>query len=201
VAFDEAWAAFRAGSPPVGAVVVDAGGLVVATGRSRRGEHTAPANHLSGSRVAHAEINALAQLDVDQHVGHELLTTLRPCFLCAAALAISHVPHVSFAGDDPMWRFVDGMGDAHPVLAERWYTVSGPMPGPLGTWAALLPLVERLARKPSGTRVDEYLAWAPGLVALAQDLVADGRWRDLLALDHDAALDSLWGELLAAAVA
>jgi tRNA(Arg) A34 adenosine deaminase TadA len=198
-AFLEAWEAFRSGSPPVGAVVVDAAGVVVASGRSRRGDSEAPANQLFGSRLAHAEVNALAQLGVDQHRGHELLTTLRPCFLCAAALAMSHVPHVSFAGDDPMWRFVEGLGDTHPVLGERWYTASGPMAGPLGTWATLLPLVERLARKPSGTRVDEYLARAPGLVALAQDLVASDRVADLLAMGHDDALASLWDDLVKAA--
>ncbi len=40
--FRLAWESFRAGSVPVGAVLVDAGGAVVATGRNRRGEPTGP---------------------------------------------------------------------------------------------------------------------------------------------------------------
>jgi tRNA(Arg) A34 adenosine deaminase TadA len=66
-AFELAWQAYVAGSPPVGAVVVDGDGTVVARGRSRRAERHAPANQLAGSRLAHAELNALAALPTDQH--------------------------------------------------------------------------------------------------------------------------------------
>jgi tRNA(Arg) A34 adenosine deaminase TadA len=197
-AFLEAWASFQAGSPPVGAVIVDEDGVIIATGRSRRGEHDAPRNHLAGSRLAHAEVNALAQLEVDQHVGLRMLTTLRPCFLCGAALAMSHVTQVAYAGDDPMWRFVDAIGDHHPVLRDRWYTSSGPMHGPLGAWATLLPLLERLARNPSGTRVEEFLASTPGLVALAEKIHASDQLADLLELDLDHALAALWDDLVLA---
>ena len=70
-AFELAWESYRAGSPPVGAVVLGPDGAVVARGRSRRSEGagSAPPNHLAGSRLAHAEINALAQLPVDHHAG------------------------------------------------------------------------------------------------------------------------------------
>jgi tRNA(adenine34) deaminase len=68
-AFELAWESFVAGSPPVGAVVVAPDGSVVARGRSRRSESMAPHNQLAGSRLAHAEVNALAQLSPDQHDG------------------------------------------------------------------------------------------------------------------------------------
>jgi tRNA(adenine34) deaminase len=76
-AFGLAWESLHAGSPPVGAVVVNSYGEVVARGGSRRAEREAPPNHLAGSRLAHAEVNALAQLNVDQHDDHELYVTPR----------------------------------------------------------------------------------------------------------------------------
>jgi tRNA(adenine34) deaminase len=60
--FELAWEAFRAGSRPVGAVLVDATGRPVATGRNRSQEPAGPPGQLAGTAIAHAEINALAQL-------------------------------------------------------------------------------------------------------------------------------------------
>ena len=57
-----AWTAFGAGSVPVGAVLLDAEGVVVATGRNRMYEREAPAPQLANSQLAHAEVNALVAL-------------------------------------------------------------------------------------------------------------------------------------------
>src|SRR2546425_13270824 len=105
-AFELAWESYRAGSPPVGAVVLGPDGAVVARGRSRRSEGagSAPPNHLAGSRLVHAEINALAQLPVDHHPGHELYVTLGSCLLCWAGIRIAPVPPVHFAGPGPQGR-------------------------------------------------------------------------------------------------
>ncbi len=61
-ALELAWQAFCAGTTPVGAVVLNAEGIVVAEARGRRYETAAPPGQLAGSHVAHAEVNALAQL-------------------------------------------------------------------------------------------------------------------------------------------
>lgn len=194
-AFQLAWEGFLAGSPPVGAVVVGPDGSVVARGRSRRAEAGGPPNQLAGSRLAHAEVNALAQLPVDLHAGLRLLVTLEPCVLCAAAVATAHVPQVSFAGEDPMWRFVGDLRDFHPVLTQRWFTTDGPMTGPLGAWASLLPLIERLGRDPTGVRIDEYRATTPALFELAHTLIADGAVDDLRTRTLDDALGQIWPDL------
>lgn len=193
--FELAWQAFRQGSPPVGAVVTDADGRIVARGRSRRAETAAPPSQLAGSRLAHAEVNALAQLAPDQHDGHVLYSTLEPCLLCSAAMSIAHVRRVRFAGPDPMWRFVNELPGSHLPLEERWYTAEGPMPGPLGAWATLLPLVERLQRRPDGRRIEELERTSPALVRLAQRLVDEGTAAEMRDLSLDAALRSLWDEI------
>ncbi|MGW2833173.1 deaminase [Streptomyces sp. NPDC001286] len=84
--FELAWEAFRAGSRPVGAVLYDAGGRVVAAGRNRAQEAQAPRGQLAGTAIAHAEISALAQLPAGRRRdGHRLHTTLEPCLLCSGS--------------------------------------------------------------------------------------------------------------------
>ena len=174
-ALELAWESFQAGSPPVGAVVVDGNGEVIARGRSRRGENEAPPNQLAGSRLAHAEVNALAQLSIDQYGGLTLYATLEPCFLCAAAVAMSHVPLVRFAGADPMWRFVQILPENHAELRDRWPRVEGPLSGPTGAFASLLPILDRIGRNPHGLRVEEYERWRPDLVDLARGITGTGQ--------------------------
>jgi hypothetical protein len=51
-AMELAWDSFRASTTPVGAVVVDGSGTVVATGRGRRYEAAGPPDELAGSRTS-----------------------------------------------------------------------------------------------------------------------------------------------------
>jgi tRNA(adenine34) deaminase len=195
-AFELAWEGLLAGSPPVGAVVVDPAGQVIARGRSRRHEATAPAGELAGSRLAHAEVNALAALPVDSTEDIWLLVTLEPCYLCTAAAAISHVSGVWFAGSDPMWRFLEDIATFHPELQRRDYERRGPMPGPIGAWATLLPLIERVRRNPTGTRIDASATVGSELVDYARDLVASHGATQLMVMPLDAAVTSIWPDLV-----
>ena len=194
-AFALAWEAYQAGSPPVGAVVVGPDSRVVARGRSRRAERSGPPNQLYGSRLAHAEVNALAQLDVDQHTRCRLYVTLEPCLLCWAAISIARIPEVCFAGEDPMWRFLGDLGDSHAALADRRFTTVGPLAGLLGAWSSLLPLVDRLLRDPTGIRVDHFRTSLPALAELADRLVSDGRAKSMTEMTMSQALASVWDDL------
>lgn len=190
-AFGLAWEAFVAGSPPVGAVVVAPDGTVVARGRSRRAEASSPANQLAGSRIAHAEVNALAQLRPDQHDGYRLYTTLEPCFLCTAATAVAHIREVHFAGEDPKWHFTNDLHEFHPTLRDRWFRTYGPLEGPLGELAILLPLIDRVDRHPDGYGMEVYRAARPDLVDLATELVTQRRDRALRQLPLDEGISAL----------
>src|SRR5258708_10811498 len=77
--------AYKAGSLPIGAVVVDPAGSIVGRGRNRIVETTVTdqsrANCLFGHRLAHAEVNALVSMDHAAVQAREcvLYTTLEPC--------------------------------------------------------------------------------------------------------------------------
>jgi tRNA(adenine34) deaminase len=97
LALQEAAAAADAGDVPVGAVVLDGTGAVVAVGRNRR--------ELDGDPTAHAEVVAIRaaaaangswRLD-----GATVVATLEPCPMCAGALLAARVARLVFGAADP----------------------------------------------------------------------------------------------------
>jgi hypothetical protein len=64
-AFELAWESYRADTVPVGAVIIDGGGRVVATGSNSIHATSRVGQRLLGSRLAHAELNALLELPLE----------------------------------------------------------------------------------------------------------------------------------------
>lgn len=121
--FEGAWEAFLAGTIPVGAAVGSADGAIVARGRNRIFDP--PGHGLSGSRLAHAEVDALAKLPTSaRYRDHVLYSTLEPCLLCVAATLHATVGRIEYAAADPFGGGCAGTIDtAHwrrsaPVIAE-----------------------------------------------------------------------------------
>ena len=96
VAFTEAEAAARRGEVPVGAVVTDGSGRIIAQAGNRTLELKDP--------TAHAEL--LAIREAAQVVGSERLTgcdlyvTLEPCVMCAGAISFARIRRLYFAASD-----------------------------------------------------------------------------------------------------
>ena len=93
----EARAAAARGVVPVGAVLCDPQGQVVATAGNRTRELSDP--------TAHAEIltirAACAAAGSERLPGHDLWVTLEPCPMCASALSFARIRHVYFGASDP----------------------------------------------------------------------------------------------------
>ena len=101
---DEAWAAYCAGSVPIGAVVADCDGRILSRGRNRIFDRAPTERALWGTRLAHAEMNALAPLD-PREVNLEacvLYTTTEPCPMCTGAIRMCHIGEVRYASRDTM---------------------------------------------------------------------------------------------------
>jgi tRNA(Arg) A34 adenosine deaminase TadA len=96
-ALDEARAAALRGEVPVGAVVVDPSGRIVARAGNRTRECADP--------TAHAEILALraacAAAGSERLPGHALYVTLEPCPMCAAAIGFARIARLVFGAADP----------------------------------------------------------------------------------------------------
>lgn len=175
----------RAGSIPVGAALVDPTGQIIATGRNRRRDSTAPPGQLVGSAIAHAEMNALATLPPGHYGEYTLYTTLEPCLLCTSALRISRIGTVRYAAADRVW---DGVSDIPSVLKPRavrhWTNRAGPMGGVLARWAGAMHAYWFLENDPEVLDGPEPLA-EPHLVEIARKLVELGVFNDK---SHDEAL-------------
>lgn len=96
IAFAEAEAAARRGEVPVGAVVVDASGQVIARAGNRTLELKDP--------TAHAELLAIRQaaqaLGSERLTGCDLYVTLEPCAMCAGAISFARIRRLYFAASD-----------------------------------------------------------------------------------------------------
>jgi tRNA(adenine34) deaminase len=106
-ALAEAEAAAVGGDVPVGAVVLDPGGAVVARGRNRR--------EADGDPTAHAELVAIRsaasaagrwRLD-----GMTLVVTLEPCTMCAGAVVAAGLGRLVYGAPDPRAGAVGSLWD------------------------------------------------------------------------------------------
>jgi tRNA(adenine34) deaminase len=97
LALAEAEAAAARGEVPVGAVLVDGEGCVLAAAGNRVEADQDP--------TAHAEMLVLragaARLGAKQLPDCDLYVTLEPCAMCAAAIALAHLRRLYFGAYDP----------------------------------------------------------------------------------------------------
>lgn len=96
-ALDEARAAAARGEVPVGAVITDASGAIIAAAGNRTRELADP--------TAHAELLAIraacAVIGSERLIGCTLTVTLEPCAMCAAAIAAARVERLVYGASDP----------------------------------------------------------------------------------------------------
>ncbi len=91
-ALAEARAALVTADVPIGAVVVDEAGAVIATGRNRREADQDPTAHAEVLALrAAAAVRGTWRLD-----GCTLVVTLEPCTMCAGAAVLSRVTRLVF---------------------------------------------------------------------------------------------------------
>ena len=169
-AFEQAWESFQEeGSLPIGAVLADGSGAIVGRGRNRQAGPALP-GQLGGTRIAHAEVNALATLPLGDFPGHVLYSTLEPCFMCTMALRFSHVGTVRFAAPDELWYGVEQFPGLNHHLARRWPARQAAGDGPWPELSRLLMLLSALERN-AVTALDDYTEARPALAGLARRLV------------------------------
>lgn len=115
LALAEAELALTTGDVPVGAVILDADGSVLAHGRNEREKHRDP--------TAHAEVVAIrraAEARGDwQLTDTTLVVTLEPCVLCAGAILAARIPRVVFGAWDEK---AGAAGSVYDLLRDRRLT-------------------------------------------------------------------------------
>ncbi|MEN6542483.1 nucleoside deaminase [Parvibaculum sp.] len=171
----QAWLACRAHSLPIGAVLADRTGRVIAGGHNLRlSDHSA--HPLAGSAVAHAEIITLGAVKHKSGLNNYVLyTTLEPCPMCAGAIRMAGIGRVCFASRDP---FAGGMNlfDTSHFMRGHPCEIEPPKSALLEELLIAL-LVERLiklAPQGVGQSVSRWSEVSPRAVAFGQWLAQRG---------------------------
>ncbi len=114
------------GEVPVGAVVLDRSGAVIASGGNER--------EMTGDVAAHAEIVAMRRAAEALGQGWRLpgctlVVTLEPCVMCAGAIVAARLERVVYGAFDPKAGAVTSLWDLlrDPRLLHRPLVVSGVM--------------------------------------------------------------------------
>ena len=149
VCVELAWEAYRARSLPIGAVVADADGRLLVSGRNRIHESSGPADAVFGHSLAHAELNALLSFDHDANDPRAcvLYTTTEPCPLCAGAMGMTGIAQLRYASREP-WAGSAAMFETVPYLRRRSVRVLGPEDGRLEMVLVTLQVERFLRLKP-----------------------------------------------------
>jgi tRNA(adenine34) deaminase len=117
LALDQARLAAMHGDVPVGAVVIDQAGTILASAGNER--------EIRHDPTAHAELLALReasrQLRSWRLTGLTLVVTLEPCTMCAGALVLARIARLVFGAFDPKAGAVSSLFDVvrDPRLSHR----------------------------------------------------------------------------------
>lgn len=182
-AVEQAWLACKAGSLPIGAVVVNREGGVVARGYNQRLASQPGAHPLAGSAIAHAEIVALGSIKYHRPLQHlALYSTTEPCPMCHGAIWMAGMGELHFASRDP-YLGATGSFAQLPFAARANCRVYGPESTELEKLLVVL-LIERLL-KLSGARfsIDAWRSVSEDVESEARRLHAQGLIDKLIAED------------------
>ena len=106
-ALAEAEAAVATGDVPVGAVVLDDAGTVVARGRNRREADSDPTAHAESSPSGRRR-GPIGGWRLD---GLTLVVTLEPCTMCAGAITAARLSRLVYGAADPRAGAVGSLWD------------------------------------------------------------------------------------------
>jgi len=101
-AFKQAWESYKRDTIPIGAVIVDSNGNIVAVGRNQIFDIRST-NLLAGTYMAHAEMTAMMQLKDNDHPEvntYSLYTTMEPCPMCFGTMVMMGIRNLHYAARD-----------------------------------------------------------------------------------------------------
>lgn len=192
---EEAWLAYGSGSTPIGAVITDATGQIIARGRNRIYDVVGDGHHLHGHDLAHAEVNALVTVDytgLDRQTC-ALYTTTEPCPLCVGAFYMSGLRELRYASRESWAGSVNLLGTI-PYLQRKRIRLFGPDDPDLEALIVAMHIEFIYQRDGFERRMqwvqDTWLATSPQGVQLGDALFASGELRRFAAA-HLSASDAI----------
>ena len=179
ICLEESWDGFCAKTHPIGAAVFSQEGTLLSRARNHCRD-AAPQGQIGHHDLAHAEVNALLQIDrskIDTHTC-VLYTAVEPCPLCMGAIYMAGVRDIRYAARDSYAGSTNLLGTT-PYLSLKPVRARGPIPE-LEDILIILLTVQYLGYDAAdGTQrfllvYDDWNAIAPGAVARGIQLHKSG---------------------------
>ena len=179
------WEAYCDDCIPIAAVITDVDGIILARGRNRIcSKRTTPQGFRSGNKLAHAEVEALNNLDYDSVERHSciLYTSTEPCPMCLGTLYMSGLRTLHYASRDPYAGSVNLLGTT-PYLSVKAIQTFEPTSPELENIIMALYVEKELHDLNGNVHGHVVLkAWrqvVPRGVALGENLYQTGKLRQL----------------------
>ncbi len=170
LAFAQAWAAYQDGCCPVGALLLDPAGAVVAQARNRvRASHTR-SRELADTKIAHAALNALVQIPTaTEHIPTSLYLTFEPCQMCLGATVLYRIQHVHFGSAD-FFAGATALTKEPPAIAELGPRIHGPLNNSVCDLFLHLYIAYHAWQSPAGPIAQAYALREPAVYSRANSL-------------------------------
>jgi tRNA(Arg) A34 adenosine deaminase TadA len=177
-AMELAWKSLAGGTIGVGSVITDPDGKFIARGRNRVYDQPGGDGILQGNRLAHAEMNALAEVPTNESLADcTLWSTQQPCVLCTAASVMCFVGTVRFLAADPFFAGIERMPELNEFLDRYWPNYEGPTADDRWAVAAMLfQLYAAAANNPSGEVMEANRRVEPETASLIEQIVRERTW-------------------------
>jgi tRNA(adenine34) deaminase len=177
-AMELAWRSLSGGTIGVGSVITDSDGNIVARGRNRVYDSPGGDGILQGNRLAHAEMNALAEIATDYSLADcTLWSTQQPCVLCSSAAVMCFVGTVRFLAADPFFAGIERMPELNEFLDRYWPSYEGPTSDDRWAVAAmLLQLFAAASKNPTGEVMETSHRLEPETALLIEKIVRERIW-------------------------
>lgn len=202
-AMELAWQSLVSGTIGVGSVITDPDGKIVARGRNRVYDPPGGDGILQGNRLAHAEMNALAEVPTDYSLAEcTLWSTQQPCMLCASAAVICYVGTVRFLAADPLFAGVERMPELNEWLDRYWPSYEGPTADDRWAVASMLfQLYAAASKNPTGEVMEMSRRLEPETARLIEEIVTGGIWAgdNQPPPSASAAIEVVWRKIVATA--
>lgn len=130
IAFETAWNAYKSGTTPIGACILDEDGKLVAIGQNQI--HAKGDGLLSFHQLAHAEANAIFKIsehdEPNRHPNirkYTMYAILEPCPFCFGAIVMGSIKHLKFAARD-RHAGATSLNDSIDYIRSKKISVEGP---------------------------------------------------------------------------
>jgi|GEM_PF-682658 len=182
-AFLAAWNAYKRGSMPIGAAILNDSGVLMARGENSI--YAADKNEIvSGHRLAHAELNAILKVNGDEHPNinsYTLYATMEPCAMCYGAIVHGNLKRVKFAMRDNLFGGARAINSQIDIFLRQNINISGPS-RELEMLSIILIVYRRLCYgfSHNETYFKNYAQYCPGGLEIGHSLYEDSTFKSML---------------------